>query len=562
MRKKIIIAVILVVLVFISGFVIWQAAFRKGPASSQEELHYIPVPLNDPGKETSMILGGQANLIRKIGSISEIENLQGKQDIQVIKSGKSGFTINCIFFNLRRNPGSEPAFRAAIARIVNRDYLAGSILNDLVSPCSYFVPPISKAWTNEDAAAPPFDPVQAANMLDAAGYVFDKDAKTRKDPVTHEPLYLTILTPLQNYDPVSWDIGYLVTYYINGLGIKADHIALPDILYKERAMQSRDFDILVQEISLAQSPFGLYPLLHSSRDQKGSNAFPGVRDPVLDAELETLWSDPDPTAARQAALSIQTWLAGNLPYVAVCSTPAYSAVRGQWDGIVNLPGYGIDNLWTYQAIRPSGQNPGGALTLTAPGGFDSLNPLLANSEAEWSVLQQIFSPLLYSDPQDMTDKPILASSWDTEAWKAPDGRQGMKVTFHLVDKVTWQDGVPFTSQDVKFCIDFLRSHPVSRFENIVSRIDHVEAQNDLTVEIYLNDSGCRYVYQLAWFTFMPQHIWRDVTDYQAFRPWEEENPQDRSLTGLVGQGPYILKKGDLKNGVQLYRYSKAYVVKP
>jgi peptide/nickel transport system substrate-binding protein len=430
------------------------------------------------------------------------------------------------------------------------------MLKGLVISCSTFVPPLSDDWTNKAATAPGFDSIRAAKMLDEAGYRFDKDSKTRIDPKTNKPLNLTIITPMQNTNPVLWDIGYMVTYYINGLGIKADHVALPDYLYQPRAMQSRDYDILVQDITMSQATFSLYPLLHSSRDQGWTYAFSGIHDSALDTKLEQLWFGLDLQAAQKASLDAQNILAKNLPYVAVCSVPVFSAIKGQWDGVVTMPGIGASNIWTYQSIHPADKNQDMILQLTAPGGINSLNPLMASSVAEWRILQQIYSPLLYIDPMSMKDTPLLAGSWNIEAWTAPTGGKGMKVTFHLVDGVKWQDGMPFTSQDIKFCIDFIKSHNVPRYKDIINLVNDVQAPDKLTVEIFLNDRGYRYLYDLVWFTFLPQHIWSDVIDYQTFMPWKEVNPQNKELTKLIGQGLYILKPGDLVNGAQLVRYKE------
>ena len=530
--------------------------------SNLNEIHYISVPLSDATKETNMLLSGQVNMIPTIQNLSEAENLMAAKNVQVLHSDKGSFTISCVFFNMRRSPNNDQSFREAISRIVNRDYVANKMLNGMAIPCTTFVPPLADDWTNNAATAPTFDSIQAAKMLNDASYRYDTNAQSRIDPTTNKPLHITILTPLQSEKSVLWDIGYMLTYYLNELGIKADHIALPDYLFLPRSMQTRDYDILVQDVFLAQAPFGLYPLLHSSQDQDWTNAFSGIHDSALDVDLEQLWSGLDLPAAQKAAYSIQDRLAKSLPYVAVCSVPVYSAVNGQWDGIVKMPDVGASNIWTYQSIHPAAKSPNSILQLTSPGGFANLNPLLATSANEWSVLQQIYSPLLYSDPVTMNDTPVLASKWDIAAWTTPSGGKGMEVTFHLVDGIKWQDGVPFTSQDIEFCIDFIKAHGVPKFEDITNLVDHVQTPDKLTVEIYLNDSGYRHLYDLAWLTFMPQHIWNGVTDYQTFKPWTEVDPANKDLTKLVGQGLYILKPGDISSGVQLYRNQNAYIAKP
>jgi ABC-type transport system substrate-binding protein len=87
------------------------------------EIHYLPVPINDDSQETNMLVNGQSNMIPSITSLSEVEKLKTSKEINIYFSEKGGFTISCVFFNMRRRPFDEQAFREAIARIINRDYV-------------------------------------------------------------------------------------------------------------------------------------------------------------------------------------------------------------------------------------------------------------------------------------------------------------------------------------------------------------------------------------------------------------------------------------------------------
>jgi peptide/nickel transport system substrate-binding protein len=248
-----------------------------------------------------------------------------------------------------------------------------------------------------------------------------------------------------------------------------------------------------------------------------------------------------PAAAQRAAA----------PYVPVCSELKASAVSAQWSGAVNMPISGASNMWTY-LFRPSGRRAkGGTYTEGISGAPDTLNPLLADSAAEWEILGQICYPLFTEDPVTLENTPVLAEKWDIAAWTTPEGMPGMLVTFHLRKDVTWQDGAPFTSKDVKFCADYLKSNKISAFAGITGILSEVKAPDDTTIEFYLTDCGYRHLYELAWMTLLPEHIWSGVTDYAAFCPWEEENPLKEGLTKLVGTSPYVYQKGALSDGVTL-----------
>ncbi len=216
-----------------------------------------------------------------------------------------------------------------------------------------------------------------------------------------------------------------------------------------------------------------------------------------------------------------------------------------------MPISGASNMWTY-LFRPSGRRAkGGTYTEGISGAPDTLNPLLADSAAEWEILGQICYPLFTEDPVTLENTPVLAEKWDIAAWTTPEGMPGMLVTFHLRKDVTWQDGAPFTSKDVKFCADYLKSNKISAFAGITGILSEVKAPDDTTIEFYLTDCGYRHLYELAWMTLLPEHIWSGVTDYAAFCPWEEENPLKEGLTKLVGTSPYVYQKGALSDGVTL-----------
>ncbi|MGI9120777.1 MAG: ABC transporter substrate-binding protein [Acidimicrobiales bacterium] len=87
---------------------------------------------------------------------------------------------------------------------------------------------------------------------------------------------------------------------------------------------------------------------------------------------------------------------------------------------------------------------GGTLVVASadPG---ALNPAITTSGITHPVTGQIFNGLVRLD-RDFKPQPDLAKSWDV----SDDLRT---YTFHLEEGVTWHDGQPFSSDDVKFSFD-------------------------------------------------------------------------------------------------------------
>jgi peptide/nickel transport system substrate-binding protein len=129
--------------------------------------------------------------------------------------------------------------------------------------------------------------------------------------------------------------------------------------------------------------------------------------------------------------------------------------------------------------------------------------------------------------------PWLAQSYTT----APDS---MSVAVTLRPGVTWSDGQPFTSDDVKYTIELLRDTPA-----LVFAADMKEWVKDVTVTdathftINLNKPNIRFFYfyfvenSEIHIPILPKHVWqgKDPATFTNF---------DLSQGWPVGTGPYVL----------------------
>lgn len=97
----------------------------------------------------------------------------------------------------------------------------------------------------------------------------------------------------------------------------------------------------------------------------------------------------------------------------------------------------------------------------------AMNPAVTTSGATHPVTDQIFNGLVGLDEQ-LTPVPELAERWAVED-------EGRTYRFTLRQDVTWHDGAPFTSADVKFTFEqaLLKYHSRTRaaLQNVIERID-------------------------------------------------------------------------------------------
>jgi peptide/nickel transport system substrate-binding protein len=105
------------------------------------------------------------------------------------------------------------------------------------------------------------------------------------------------------------------------------------------------------------------------------------------------------------------------------------------------------------------------------------------------------------------------------------------LTFHLRNDVTWSDGQPFTSADVKFTIDLLGKYSDLDLQGIDSYIKSVTTPDQYTVQVTLNQSWSPILWYLGGQTYIiSQHEWSTVKGDPG--QFADPNP--------IGTGPYTV----------------------
>lgn len=151
--------------------------------------------------------------------------------------------------------------------------------------------------------------------------------------------------------------------------------------------------------------------------------------------------------------------------------------------------------------------------------------------AYYQVISPICNSLIEFDPQTLEWRPGLAESW--QIIKTEDNK--MIVVFNLVKNATWHDGVPFTSQDVKFSYEKIGPVFNSFIASMWRYLEGIETPDNYTV-IFRFNTTWGVIYYPGYFggsgtCISPKHLY-EGTDIAT-------NPYN---TRPVGTGPFKFKE--------------------
>lgn len=171
---------------------------------------------------------------------------------------------------------------------------------------------------------------------------------------------------------------------------------------------------------------------------------------------------------------------------------------------------------------PAAPTRGGTLVVAIDSDPGTLNPAATTSGAVHTASELMFNGLVGLDTQ-LRPVPELAESWEVL-------ENGALYRFRLRQGVTWHDGQPFTSADVKYTFEEVLLKLHSRTQASVGpAISSITTPDAATVEFRFTQPYAPLLQQLdvTEAPIVPQHV------YQGTDP--ATNPANRAP---VGTGPY------------------------
>ncbi len=157
-----------------------------------------------------------------------------------------------------------------------------------------------------------------------------------------------------------------------------------------------------------------------------------------------------------------------------------------------------------------------------------------------------FAMLLTHDTLVRFDSNFLPYGQLAEKW-VPDS-EGRTWSFWLKPDLTWHDGTPLTSRDVKFTFEYLVAKNIGGYAWLGALIhDMVVDGNRIT--FHLNSPYARFLENAGYIVrILPRHIWQDINDpHKAFGP-----------ELAIGSGPYLLDRFDEAANIVRFVRNAAY----
>jgi peptide/nickel transport system substrate-binding protein len=146
-----------------------------------------------------------------------------------------------------------------------------------------------------------------------------------------------------------------------------------------------------------------------------------------------------------------------------------------------------------------------------------------NGHPNAGVLGLVYETLYFVNVNDGSFTPMLATNY---AWNSDD----TQVTFTIRQGVKWNDGKPFTANDVAFTFNLMKQYPAADGLGVWNFLSSVTAPNDTTVVMTFQKAYPPVLVNIAGHVYIiPQHIFQNAGD-----------PTQYLTNHPVGTGPFVL----------------------
>ena len=271
------------------------------------------------------------------------EQLKGQAGLETLEHANNGFRY--LGFNMRHPPMNIKAFRQAVAVLIDKEFLTSTVLQGVAIPMYTTVPEGNGFWYNPNVSligkglSRTERTEEAVKLLKDAGFTWEKEPKVSENGTVEvegkglklpngDPMpELEILSPSPGYDPLLSTFAIWIERWLNDMGIPAKAKLTDFNVIVEKIADPDGFDIWILGWGLSNFPDYLEAFFHSRHAEGDGLNRGGYSNPEFDALAEQLLIETDLDAARDQVFKMQEFLADDLPYVVLFTTPLLESYR-------------------------------------------------------------------------------------------------------------------------------------------------------------------------------------------------------------------------------------------
>ena len=273
------------------------------------------------------------------------EQIKTDPNLTVLENNDNGFRY--MSFNNRRRPMNDCSFRQAVAVLIDKEFVTGTILQNVAFPLYTFVPEANPAFYLDDV--PKFGQGLtreertnlAVAILEQAGYTWEGDVKPTWDPENRQVTQaghllmpdgtpvpeLNIPAPSPGYDPLRSTFAIWIETWLNEFGVPATaqlagfNVIVP-IIFTEQS-----FDMYLLGWSLTLFPDYLYDFFSEEQAAEDGNNAGGYVNPEFEELGKALLTCETFESCKEISDQIQLMLATEVPYVVLFDTGIIEGYR-------------------------------------------------------------------------------------------------------------------------------------------------------------------------------------------------------------------------------------------
>jgi ABC-type transport system substrate-binding protein/ribosomal protein L40E len=417
-----------------------------------------------------------------------LQEIKNNPNLNIVSIDNFGFTY--IATNLRNTLLNNSAFRQAMLYGFNRDRVLQNVLGgygETLSPGLFSSAYALLGWRNDSAKAYPYDPAEASQLLETAGYT-QSSSGVRIDPSTGQTMRtMFIFSKLS--DPAAVEAADLFAQDMRAIGIPV--VSLPETDFDFNSLRaSYYFDLFIYNQPAGVGPTWLFNMFATANDVYPaplSTNLVGYLNSTFQRYVGQLMTASSSATAKAAALGCQGELSQDLPVLPVFSRNLLIVESKNGPSIAKVTGSITDSILATLNNLPGGSS----VSIGELGGLADIDPAITLTPAESLTLRLITDPLL-SRAADGSPQPALINRWESTD-------NATNLTLTLQPGSQFQDGTPTRAHDLAATLRWLVANavPSSPFYPILKTVTSITETNDDTIKISLSKPNFFATYEIG-----------------------------------------------------------------